>query len=105
MVSLLKVGLINYECSCRVWSPLCQLHFCRKCDKIKCPMCLNEEMDIVFCPNCLENNSGNDSQQRKFRCNVCNQCPLCGMKFLLIKIFFISFINIFRKFTCCKSIG
>lgn len=79
MVSLLKVGYINYECSCKVWSPLCQLHFCRKCDKLKCPMCLNEEIDIVFCPNCLENNSGNDSQQRKFCCNICNQCPVCGI--------------------------
>ena len=42
MTALLKVHLVNYECSCGSWSPLCTLYFCRKCSQLKCPDCLNE---------------------------------------------------------------
>jgi len=79
MTSLLKIHLVQYRCSCGVWYPLAHLHFCRKCAQLKCLMCLNEEIDIIFCPFCLENaNSASDAQQRKFRCQQCNQCPVCG---------------------------
>ncbi|KAI1731619.1 dynactin p62 family domain-containing protein [Ditylenchus destructor] len=78
MTSLLQVNLVKYECSCGSWFPLCQLYYCRKCNQLKCPVCLNEEIDIVFCPHCMENNSNSDAQQKKHRCNICHECPLCS---------------------------
>lgn len=78
MTSLLKIWLVKYQCSCSAWYPLCQLHFCRKCAKLKCPICVVEEMDTIFCPYCLENISQTEALQRRFRCQVCNECPMCG---------------------------
>ena len=78
MTSLLKTWLVKYKCACSAWFPLCQLHFCRKCSRLKCPICIIEEIDIIFCPNCLENNTSADSLQKRYRCPTCHECPMCG---------------------------
>ncbi|KAH7696606.1 dynactin 4 [Aphelenchoides avenae] len=44
----------------------------------RCSLCTNEEIDILYCPNCLENIPPSDARQRKNCCKDCNQCPLCG---------------------------
>ena len=97
MTSLLKVWLVKYQCSCSAWYPLCQLHFCRKCAKLKCPICVVEEMDTIFCPYCLENISQTEALQRRFRCQVCNECPMCGKLFLT---YLFNFYVVFLKVTC-----
>jgi dynactin-4 len=33
--------------------PLEHLLFCEDCQQIRCPKCVNEEVVIYFCPNCL----------------------------------------------------
>ena len=78
MTSLLQSWLVKYKCSCSAWFPLCQMHYCRKCLKLGCPVCVIEEVDIVFCPNCLENVTNIDTQHRRFRCRTCYECPMCG---------------------------
>lgn len=79
MTSLLQTWLVKYKCACSAWFPLCQLHFCRKCLSLKCSLCIMEEIDIVFCPNCLENiTSATDPQHKRFRCHTCHECPMCG---------------------------
>uniref|UniRef100_A0A914KIK3 Dynactin subunit 4 n=1 Tax=Meloidogyne incognita TaxID=6306 RepID=A0A914KIK3_MELIC len=78
MTSLLQSWLVKYKCNCSAWFPLCQMHYCRKCSRLGCPVCVIEEIDIVFCPNCLENVTNIDNQQRRFRCKNCYECPVCG---------------------------
>ncbi|KAL7079115.1 hypothetical protein ACQ4LE_001514 [Meloidogyne hapla] len=78
MTSLLQSWLVKYKCNCSAWFPLCQMHYCRKCSKLGCPVCVIEEVDIVFCPNCLENVTNIDTQHRRFRCKTCYECPMCG---------------------------
>ncbi|KAF7635110.1 hypothetical protein Mgra_00005551 [Meloidogyne graminicola] len=72
MTSILQTWLVKYKCSCFSWFPLCQLHYCQKCTKLGCPVCVLEEIDVVFCPNCF------DTQQRRFHCKNCYECPICG---------------------------
>lgn len=106
MCSYLRVNLIQYECTCKYLYPLCHLYFCRKCNRIRCPLCLNEEIDILFCPHCLENNSLTDSKYvgGKYFCSNCYQCPLCG-NFLLNLEFYKDMSVINKVFDFRKCFG
>ncbi|KAL3117911.1 hypothetical protein niasHT_005154 [Heterodera trifolii] len=77
MSSFLRIWLVKYRCSCSAWFPLSQLFFCRKCAQLKCPICINEEIDFVFCPNCMEKSTAVDIAHKTSRCAKCNECPLC----------------------------
>ncbi|VDN18103.1 unnamed protein product [Gongylonema pulchrum] len=77
MSSLLAVNRVKYECSCGEWESLNRLYFCRHCSKIRCTLCVSQEMDTPFCPYCLDNVSTGEARQKKNRCSNCYQCPIC----------------------------
>ncbi|EFP10593.1 hypothetical protein CRE_02713 [Caenorhabditis remanei] len=78
MSALLQYNKIKYECTCGKWRTLPDLFFCRQCFKIKCDDCSCREIDVIFCPRCLEPSSPPDARLKKHRCTNCNDCPNCA---------------------------
>ncbi|CAB3409117.1 unnamed protein product [Caenorhabditis bovis] len=77
MSAILQYDRVTYKCNCGIWKPLPSLYFCRNCFKFKCDECGMKEIDLLFCPRCLEVSSVPDSRMKKNRCFNCNDCPLC----------------------------
>ncbi|KAK0400076.1 hypothetical protein QR680_003341 [Steinernema hermaphroditum] len=77
MSFLLNTKRVKYECSCGQWLPLDSLYFCRSCVKPKCNFCAIDQIDITYCPTCLENVPPGDAKSRRHQCQTCNLCPLC----------------------------
>uniref|UniRef100_A0A1I8AEF3 Dynactin subunit 4 n=1 Tax=Steinernema glaseri TaxID=37863 RepID=A0A1I8AEF3_9BILA len=77
MSYLLNTRRVKYQCSCSKWLPLDSLYFCRSCVKPKCNFCVTDQVDITYCPTCLENVPPGDAKSRRHQCQTCNLCPLC----------------------------
>ncbi|CAD6194213.1 unnamed protein product [Caenorhabditis auriculariae] len=78
MATLLQSRLVKYKCSCDEWSALSDLFYCKHCRALKCRGCSSNEIDMLFCPSCLENSSVTEARLKKYRCMSCNECPKCG---------------------------
>ncbi|KAH3682367.1 hypothetical protein WICPIJ_006681 [Wickerhamomyces pijperi] len=57
--------------------PLNSLNFCSNCNQIKCRRCIESEIVLKFCPNCMEEASP-DSDIRHCPRN-CLMCPVCEL--------------------------
>ncbi|TKR65133.1 hypothetical protein L596_025583 [Steinernema carpocapsae] len=77
MGTLYQTHLVKFECSCGQWSPLSCQYFCRSCVKQKCEYCVTDQVDITFCPTCLENVPPGDAKNRRHLCQTCYVCPIC----------------------------
>src|SRR5687768_5628995 len=62
-----------HGCSCGDSWPTDYLFSCIECKALHCPACVKEELDGLFCSNCLEYAHANDVY-----CPNCYLCPVCG---------------------------
>uniref|UniRef100_A0A915K5V0 Dynactin subunit 4 n=1 Tax=Romanomermis culicivorax TaxID=13658 RepID=A0A915K5V0_ROMCU len=78
MSIILNADVVNYQCQCKSWKPLCYLYFCRHCQALRCSDCVSHEVDCHYCPNCLENMPSAEARLKKNKCTNCYDCPSCG---------------------------
>lgn len=64
-------------CSCGSLRPLIKLYFCRHCIVLRCGYCVSQEVDSIYCSNCLENLASSEAKLKKNRCGACFDCPCC----------------------------
>ncbi|KAL9940623.1 hypothetical protein V8E36_000111 [Tilletia maclaganii] len=58
--------------------PLPNLYFCDDCDQVRCDQCLNIEISLFFCPNCLFTIQSSHIKEQQNRCDRnCFLCPIC----------------------------
>ncbi|KAE8224328.1 hypothetical protein CF319_g2758 [Tilletia indica] len=58
--------------------PLQNLYFCDDCDQVRCDQCLNTEISLFFCPNCMFTIQSSHIKEQRNRCDRnCFLCPIC----------------------------
>ncbi|XP_018010190.1 dynactin subunit 4 [Hyalella azteca] len=78
MAHLFDANLVRLLCSCGLMKPITGIYFCRHCVKLRCSNCVSHELDMRYCPNCLENMPAPEARLKKNRCGNCFDCPSCG---------------------------
>ncbi|KAF2349392.1 Dynactin subunit 4 [Trinorchestia longiramus] len=78
MTHLFDANLVRLLCSCGLLKPITGIYFCRHCLKLRCANCVSHEMDMLYCPSCLENMPSPEARLKKNRCGNCFDCPSCG---------------------------
>uniref|UniRef100_A0A2P2I6C7 Dynactin subunit 4 n=1 Tax=Hirondellea gigas TaxID=1518452 RepID=A0A2P2I6C7_9CRUS len=78
MSHLFQSDLVKLLCSCGLLRPITAIYFCRHCLVLRCANCVSHEMDMLYCPNCLENMPSTEARLKKNRCGNCFDCPSCG---------------------------
>ncbi|KAK7601664.1 hypothetical protein V9T40_009105 [Parthenolecanium corni] len=76
MAHLLQQNVL-VVCSCGSLKPLTKLYFCRHCVVLRCGYCVSQEVDSIYCSNCLENLASSEAKLKKNRCGACFDCPCC----------------------------
>ncbi|KAI6211823.1 hypothetical protein M3Y96_00475200 [Aphelenchoides besseyi] len=71
---------IQYECQCKSWSSLSYMFYCPDCKNMRCDCCVREEVDSIYCPNCLDSTSITDAKTGY--CSECYECPICGQNLI-----------------------
>lgn len=77
MAYLYQPDYVRYVCHCGSLKPISKIYFCRHCLKIRCGYCVCQEVDLSYCPNCMENLPSTEVRLKKNRCSNCFNCPIC----------------------------
>ncbi|KAI8799926.1 dynactin p62 family-domain-containing protein [Cladochytrium replicatum] len=55
-----------------------RLYYCTDCHQLRCPVCVQEEIVVYYCPNCLFEVPTASVKSEKNRCaRNCFECPIC----------------------------
>eukprot|EP01089_Gocevia_fonbrunei_P000613 TRINITY_DN10613_c0_g1_i1.p1 TRINITY_DN10613_c0_g1~~TRINITY_DN10613_c0_g1_i1.p1 ORF type:complete len:419 (+),score=69.94 TRINITY_DN10613_c0_g1_i1:75-1331(+) len=73
-----RSGSVKFQCCCSRFFELQYLYYCQECKDIKCSLCVSQEIDSFYCPNCLDNMTTYDSMLFRNRCKKCFDCPSCS---------------------------
>lgn len=65
-------------CPCDELVDIATAAYCTSCREVKCGVCLVEEVDAYYCPNCLENLPVGEAMVFGNRCSKCFSCPSCS---------------------------
>ncbi|XP_053978943.1 dynactin subunit 4 [Hylaeus anthracinus] len=68
---------VRYACNCGSLKPIPKIYFCRHCLKIRCCYCVRQEVDFLYCPNCMEIFPPTEARLKKNKCTNCFECPYC----------------------------
>lgn len=77
MAYLYQPDYVRYMCNCGSLKPISKIYFCRHCLKIRCGYCVCQEVDLYYCPNCMENLPSSEVRLKKNKCSNCFNCPNC----------------------------
>lgn len=68
---------VRYECNCGSLKPISKIYFCRHCCTLRCGYCVCQEVDLHYCPTCMENVPTAEARLKKHKCSNCFVCPCC----------------------------
>jgi len=68
---------MDYLCTCSRSFKIEDLFYCQQCQNVRCSLCVAQDIDSYYCPNCLENMASSEANYFSNSCKKCFECPCC----------------------------